>query len=835
MLSQLTAWRDELAAAIIGIDDSAGRTDYAGLTLSRLLAVYLLQQQTFLDNNPTYLAHQLSRFRAINDASGEANADSAGSFFSCFLLPLFRRGLAAERLAGVDRHLLGAVPCFGSGLFAPQPVEQRNSTLQISDQSLEKVLNGLAALEWSLDESAAKPTVTPAVLGVFCEQHGRRQALGAHYTDQDVAAYIACSSIIPRLIDELALACPAVFASGGQIWQLLRKQPEHYLYADLRHGLDLQLPVEIVAGLNNVGARERWNRRAPHAYALPRETWREVVARRQRGNELRRQLAAGNLCCADDLVSANLDLGRLVVDVIASCDDLKALVGIYRSLERLAVLDPTCGAGAFLSAALAVLEPLFVSCLNRIAELQGSGSEGREAASGEVQQLLARAAASRGIRFFVRQSIIEQNLYGVDIMPEALAVARLRLQLLVLAVTPDPRDLDLASLKTRLAVGDTLAGDHPLSQKSSQATSSGYSAGSLALDNAVAWAALGPEALRRGGFDVVIGNPPYVLTGRASKQAFLQSYRTARCGNLYALVLERALDLLRTGGRCGMIVPIASVSTDAMGALQQLYAGLPQWHSHFAVRPARLFAGVDMNLTITLLHKQPGLERVFSTGYRRWSSGAHGERQVLFSTLAYCALPDLRDHTSQFPKLGNRQEVELLTQMLSHGRRLAAYSLDEGTTIYYHSGGRYWRKALRCKLSSHYKPFRVAPELEPIVLALLNSQLFYWYWITHSNCMDLVAREVRGLPVFALQAADPAPFRELVEVLLNGYQAASTTRSRRGRQIAGDELNVAVREVRPIISAIDRLLAAYYGFDAEQLDFLLNYDIKYRVATFESL
>lgn len=45
------------------------------------------------------------------------------------------------------------------------------------------------------------------------------------------------------------------------------------------------------------------------------------------------------------------------------------------------------------------------------------------------------------------------------------------------------------------------------------------------------------------------------------------------------------------------------------------------------------------------------------------------------------------------------------------------------------------------------------------MLALLNSQVFYWYWIAFSNCMDVVAREVLEFPMFRLEDADPAPLR----------------------------------------------------------------------------
>jgi len=52
----------------------------------------------------------------------------------------------------------------------------------------------------------------------------------------------------------------------------------------------------------------------------------------------------------------------------------------------------------------------------------------------------------------------------------------------------------------------------------------------------------------------------------------------------------------------------------------------------------------------------------------------------------------------------------------------------------------------------------------------------------------------------------------------------------RGEQISGEEINFDVAQAKPIIDELDTLLAFHYGFSDEELDFVLSYDIKYRVA-----
>lgn len=201
-----------------------------------------------------------------------------------------------------------------------------------------------------------------------------------------------------------------------------------------------------------------------------------------------------------------------------------------------------------------------------------------------------------------------------------------------------------------------------------------------------------------------------------------------------------------------------------------------------------------------------------------------------FRTLTYTPNPRLAQHVNPYPKLGSPLETRILQRMLAHGRRLRDYTVLRGTTLYYHSGGRYWRKALPTQLSSHYKPVTIASRNAPMVFALLNSQLFYWYWISNSNCMDVVSREVLDLPVFPFDRVDPESFAALQTALLSSYMAGATTRVRNGELICTEEINFDVQRAKPIIDAIDRELARCYGFDDQELDAILNYDIKFRMS-----
>ncbi len=675
------------------------------------------------------------------------------------------------------------------------PVEQPGSLPREAIARAQELFDSYA---WSLRASDAADAITPDALGAFFERSLERKQSGAYYTQADVADYIARATIVPWVLEEAARLRPQTFGAGGAVWRLLSARPERYIPPDMRHGADLPLPPEIAAGLSNPAARAAWDAPAAASHGLTAETWREALARHARCRETRALLAGGGAGDPSALITHNLDMLQLALDAVASCADAADLRALWGAVSGLRLLDPTCGAGAFLVAAARVLAPLYRACLERMADFADD-------------PLLASVAPAEQ-RGWAMRAALRENLHGVDLMPAAAEVCRMRLALEAAAAGGDALEC-LADLRANIRAGDALLG--PVGE--------GDEAGAA---EAIDWrAAFGP-AMRRGGFDVVIGNPPYLGVPHAKRAYEALGYRTAACGNLYALVVERSLALLRDGGRLGMIVPVASVSTDAMRPLQELYAPYEQWHSHYAVRPARLFDGVDMNLTITLLRKTPGA--CYVGGYRRWTGGPRGDRRHLFTTLGYTRNPRLAAHANPYPKLGAPIEAAILERMLSFGVRLRDYVTSEGVTLYYHSGGRYWRKALPARLSSHYRPLTVAAEVAPVVFGLLNSQLFYWYWITNSNCMDLVAREVLELPVFPLERADAARFAELQAELLAAYEGGRSVRVRRGARIRATEVNYDLRRARPAIDRIDALLADCYGLDAEQLDFIRSYDLKHR-------
>ncbi|OAN48380.1 hypothetical protein A6A03_08345 [Chloroflexus islandicus] len=838
---------DALQALVRGIPAESDRRWYASVMLNRLLFIAFLQAKGCLNQNRDYLRERLAWSKE------HLGPDR---YYRDVLRPLLFEGFArppAQRTPEVHQRL-GTIPYLNGSLFAPHPLEEQyGAALDIPDSAFERLFVFFSSWRWHLSErpGTSDRAIDPDVLGYIFEQYINQKQMGAYYTCADITGYICRATIIPALFDKAGLSLAPL---------RLAQTITTYLYPALKQ-----------------------------AEPLPTETAREQAQRRAQVAAIEAAAAAGQIATINDAVTANLDLEALLLDLIRLLDAPK-VYALYTALAGdpaqgrlpLSVLDPTAGSGAFLLAALRVLKPIYAAVLDRMDELV----EVKQTAGLPLRTVVAEADGHANRDYFITKSIVVRNLYGVDLMAEAIEICKWRLLLRMVADLDDANQIEpLPDIDCNLRAGNALVGyaqpeeigsaapellnelqavqrevaayrdaqlrfnldpadgsatrrrlrerldqlnaqlDHSLEQTGLlwRLPAGGYNTQPLH------WFTTFYDILAGGGFEAIVGNPPYVAYSKVRHEYRVAGYTTEDGGNLYALVIERALRLLAKRGRCGMIVPIAAISTDGMRSLQRLYRAYTQWHSNYAVRPGKLFAGVDMNLTITLLTSPETEPTVYTTSYYRWLSGAHSDRPFLFEKLAYCRWDGIAGHANPLPKIGSQIEVDILTKMHAHQRKLKDFVVEDGVTVYYHSGGRYWRKALLEKLSSHYKPIVIPAHLRPVVVALLNSQLFYWYWIINSNCMDVVAREVWELPVFDLHQIDISIYRELEHALLAAYAAHRTTRLRRGTIIQTSEINVDVAQAKPILDRIDRALATHYGFTDAELDFIIHYDIKYRM------
>ena len=444
------AEREAFTAFIEGLQEAADTKWYASLMLNRLMFVYFIQRKGFLDGNANYLTDRLV---AVRDVAGEGHFHS---FYRVFLRRLFHEGLglpADQREPDLTR-LVGRVPYLNGGLFEVHELEEANPTLDISDDAFERLFAFFDAYDWHLDDRplAKGNEINPDVLGYIFEKYVNQQEMGAYYTKEDITEFISKSTIVPHLVEQARKRCRVAFEGKNAVWRLLEAQPQDYIYPSVKTGVidangelvpEAGLPKFVQNGMHNPRTRmfyKRYNLGDAQFHTatgergtLPNETWREYVDRRRRCLDLLQKLASGQIRSADDLVTSNLNIRQFMQDVIETNTgpDLlraiwQAIVGIVPARPKeqfrhgITILDPTCGSGAFLFAALNVLEPLYEACLDRMEGFVEDARKLSKTAEADFVSVLKKVHQHPSRRYFIYKSIILHNLYGVDIMAEAV-------------------------------------------------------------------------------------------------------------------------------------------------------------------------------------------------------------------------------------------------------------------------------------------------------------------------------------------------------------------------------------------------------------------------------
>ncbi|MBO0793233.1 MAG: hypothetical protein J2P36_20105, partial [Ktedonobacteraceae bacterium] len=431
---------------------------YAALLLGRLAFLYFLQQQGFLASNTRYLQDHLS-----------ACQETSSPFFR-FLHRLMRH-LSCQHTTLRDR-----VPQLHPALFTEHPLDHSS----IPDEPFARILQHFENHSWHLTEPITSPPLALTLAGLqgaasplpgyflsdclsrrldaqcrwqseqeqgvspgtpfssFCEppqaareakQHEppfiiypdileysftrfiNQKQMGAYYTGEDITTYISQHAILAHLFEALQQR----FDCSAIIQNLLSAAPERYL------------PPALLS---------------PHR--LPGESEREQQARRERCSEIYARMRSGQISSPHHFITCNLDSQRCALDLLARCDNSSLLRAFYETLSQVSILDPTCGSGVFLFAALTILEALYTACLAHMHRTLSQPQSLHHSTSQDLaffRATLEQVTTYPNPGFFILRTIISHNLYGVDIMREAIETCKLRLLLRLMARLEQPQDL----------------------------------------------------------------------------------------------------------------------------------------------------------------------------------------------------------------------------------------------------------------------------------------------------------------------------------------------------------------------------------------------------------
>jgi type I restriction-modification system DNA methylase subunit len=360
---------------------------------------------------------------------------------------------------------------------------------------------------------------------------------------------------------------------------------------------------------------------------------------------------------------------RYIVDAIVTRTLAPALQG--KGPDQLAgftTADICCGSGIFL---LSVFETLSDHYLGWYL------ANDRERHVGLT--IYEVAAEKWRLTFKEKRRILLAHIRGVDIDPNAIEVARFSLLLKLIENESAAGLRDFVATERIPALptmeGTLRTGNSLVSQAEWNAVEGLLPGRLLEKINPFTWATEFPAEIERGGFDVIVGNPPYIriqnmVAYSPEEAAFYQSpaspYTTARQDNFdkYALFIERSLTLIRPDGRLGLIVPHKFMTTQAGRALRALISNGHTLEEvvHFGVQ--QVFGRDAANYTCLLIFDRHGsdsvkVERV--DALLAWRYGVPGHRTTIPSTQLGAAAWEFADADTRaiFTRVRTRFPTEL--------------------------------------------------------------------------------------------------------------------------------------------------------------------------------
>ena len=903
---------------------------YSAVMLNRIMFIYFIQRKNFLNNDANYLKTKLAEMQDKFDE------DNYYTFYRHFLRRLFHEGLDGHTPRGQKLdELLGEIPYLNGGIFGHHELEEKYSDIDIKDEAFEKLFAFFDQYQWHLDDRPLEndKEINPDVLGYIFEKFINQKEMGAYYTKEDITEYISKNTIIPFLFDQAKEKCTIAFEGDRTVWDLLKENPDRYFYdavkkgvafngtdktEDIKHATVGKIQENVSIGLdttkpNLLDRRKDWNKKTPEELALPTEIWRETIARWQRYFEVRQKVENGEIQSINDLITYNLNIRQFAQDVIETWEGPELIRAFYKAITKITVLDPTVGSGAFLFAALNILEPLYVACINRMVEfVEDLPDDAPPSTFSDFKKILSQVKQHPSRSYFIYKTIIIHNLYGVDIIDEAVEICKLRLFLKLVAQIDSVNHIEpLPDIDFNIRAGNTLVGfatsdeveqavtrtldfDNNLEKITDKAEdvqalyevfleaqmedddSTGdfkaelrkkldeltnilnhYLAGEYGVDaknktkydswlrthQPFHWFVEFYGILVNGGFDVIIGNPPYVEYSKVKNDYTILNYKTEKCGNLYAFVIERCFTLIDEGSFQSLIVQLPIVCTDRMIPLQKelLNKSEKVWFNNFDDRPGKLFDGLE-HIRATIFNTKKSLEiesSIFSTNYNRWYSE---DRSSLFQ-LQY--LNDISGNIFEgaIPKIGNEIGKIVLQKLLPIKKLTEMIGKSSDHITYFHNSPQYWVRATDFppyfwnerdgeKLSLQVKPISIKKSNHTITTAVLNSSLFYWWFIVLSDCRHLNRREIDNFCIDGnkIQTEENKLLSDILFKLMENYKinkARKETYYKTTGKVIYDEYYPKKSKI--IIDEIDKVLAEHYGFTEEELDFIINYDIKYRM------
>lgn len=331
-------------------------------------------------------------------------------------------------------------------------------------------------------------------------------------------------------------------------------------------------------------------------------------------------------------------------------------------------------------------------------------------------------------------------------------------------------------------------------------------------------------------FDIVLGNPPYLEYTKVKSIYEVNVTHSLKCGNLYAFILEKSLDILKEDGHYGFIIPISFVSTKRMNPIRNYFINNSEviLCSNYSDRPGCLFNGVHQKLSILIGNKKKNnlsKNRFLTTDYLHWYSN---EIDELFKDISYFE-SDLiySDFTL---KVGAERGNNILNKV---SKKFSKSLLDNTVktspyTTHLNMRMTFWAKSFfESQVSKEYKAFSFLTELDSILFsAIVNSDLFFYVWESVSDVWHITQKDLNFIKINFDEISIET--KEEIKILfMEFYNSLIDNKIYLGSKQT--EYIYHHKKEKLLIDKFSNIISEIFGLTDEEIEYVRNYNLRFRM------
>ena len=775
--------------------DSAAIHDYVKKMMGRIVFLHFLQKKGWLNNNPVFLRdlfffspHQTDFLEQVLEPLffGIFNTEKAN-----------RQKLFADNQWDIDlledwREL----PYLNGGLFERDSIDDLNITLPAS--LFEDLFNFMASYNFTVDENDpddAEVGVDPEMLGkIFESLLEDNKAKGAFYTPKEIVRYMCKESLIAYLgtqasrlhADETsALHAIRTFVETHEM------QPDLEPYRDILDNALREVKIcdpAIGSGAFPMGLlNELWRCRE----ALSDSFVSQVSVHR---SQLKKEIIENNIYGVD-IEKGAIDIARLRfwLSIVVDAETPEPLPNFdYKFMQGNSLIESFDG-------------------------FDLSGIAGRP---------VGRPSASAQLTIGLDSKSNQRNLH--------------RLIKDYFTVTDHRKKADL-----RQGINDEVKslitnsiGTSPLTQQHLSRLDVS------ANQDFFLWHTWFKGIFDQGGFDIVIGNPPYgAKYSDKCKRYYKDNFITAKTItgkqkaslDTFTLFIEHGYNILKKNGNLAYIVPISLTSSDSLSGVHRIL--LEKCDniriSSYAVRPKPVFERAVVNTSILLFIKtEYKCHHLFSTKMHRRNE----EKFNLQYLVDHLQFIDVKEYLlyGRIPKIGTTIE-KIILQKIFRQNKLKEFIKNNGYPIVYRfAGGRYFKVVTNYSngSSAERSIYFSDSKFANTVGCILSSNLSFWFYQIFSDNLNWKNYEIENFTIPNLSDGDISHLDKLYDRYLKDIERNANVRvsTRQSSYNVDSFKEYKIVRSKAIIDEIDDYIGPLYCLTPEEIEFIKNYEIEFRMA-----